>query len=93
VKGATDSQGRPYSVGLALSNSVGVKIKPQDVDDAFRWKAYEFKKVEEALATEARRLARRRERGLISEAEFERAMQTLATKRRRLDEKRHETFD
>jgi hypothetical protein len=39
AKGATDRQGRPYSVPLALSSSVGVKLKPQDVEDAMAFKA------------------------------------------------------
>jgi hypothetical protein len=93
VKGATDSQGRPYNVGLALSNSVGVKIKPQDVEDARRWQAYEFRKVEQELATEMRRLGRRHQRKMISDAEFERAKSRLADKRKRLQEKRRETLD
>ena len=92
AKGATDSQGRPYSIGLALSSSVGVKLKPQDVQDAMSWKAYEFRQVERALETEARRLGRRKERNLISEAEFNRAMQRIITKKKNLAEKARKTL-
>ncbi len=93
VKGATDAQGRPYSTLGAVSNSVGIKVKPQDVEDGLRWKAYEFSKVEQELSTEAGRLARRRDRKIISESEFERAMADIGNKRRKLNEKREKLLD
>jgi hypothetical protein len=92
AKGATDRQGRPYSLPLALTSSVGVKLKPQDIDDAMSWKAYEFDQVERALETEARRLGMRQQRGLISEAEFNRAMQRIIEKKQKLGEKALETL-
>lgn len=92
VKGATDSTGRPYDIGNSLASSVGVKLKPQDVEDAFKWKAFEFQQVERALEAEARRLGRRKERGLISEAEFNRAMQRVIAKKEKVGEKARETL-
>ncbi|MGL4441808.1 MAG: hypothetical protein ACRCUE_21375, partial [Bosea sp. (in: a-proteobacteria)] len=38
LKGATDFQGRPYSVPQAVSSSFGVKLKSQDVEAAMAWK-------------------------------------------------------
>lgn len=92
VKGATDRQGRPYDIGLALSSSVGIKLKPQDVEEGLSWKAYEFRQVERALAAEARRLQRQAARGLVSEAELNRAMQKILEKRERLQKKAAETL-
>jgi len=68
--GGTDSQGRPYSVPLAISSSFGIKLKPQDVEDGLGWRAYGFREVERELRSAAARLDRRRSRNLISEKEF-----------------------
>lgn len=92
AKGATDRQGNPYSVPLALSSSVGIKLKPLDVDDAMAAKAAEFRRVERELQTEARRLAGRQERNIISEAEFNKAIQRIIEKQGRNAEKAAETF-
>jgi N12 class adenine-specific DNA methylase len=93
VKGATDRQGRPYSLPLALSSSVGIKLKPQDVDDALDFKAYQFKKIEEELAKEARRLSGRKDRGIISESAFNKAMADIEQKRERNGKKADETLN
>jgi hypothetical protein len=87
VKGATDSAGRPYSVSLALASSVGIKLKPQDVEDAMKWKAIELKRVDRALNEEVQRLGRRQQRGLISETEFNKAISEIVAKKRKIQEK------
>jgi hypothetical protein len=92
IQGATDRQGRPYSVGTAAASSVGIKLKPHDVADAFAMKAIEFRRIERELQAEARRLATRRERNMISEAAFNRAMSAITRKFERLGQQRDETF-
>lgn len=92
MKGATDRQGRPYDVGTAVASSVGIKLKPQDVQDGFALKALEFRRIERELSAEARRLSSRFNRKMISEAEFNRAMNDIIAKRQRLSDKATETF-
>jgi hypothetical protein len=93
VKGATDRQGRPYSLPLALSSSVGVKLKPQDVDDALSFKAYEFQQVELELAKEAKRIEDRHNRGMTSEAAYNKALADITKKRERNATKADETVN
>ncbi|MCC6775623.1 MAG: strawberry notch family protein [Hyphomicrobiales bacterium] len=92
IKGATDRQRQPYSIPLALSSSVGVKLKPQDVQDAMAKKGQEFARIERALKDEARLITQHHQRGLISEAEFGREMNAIMKKMERLGEKARETF-
>lgn len=92
VKGATDYQGRPYDIGLATLSSVGIKLKPQDVEDAMSWKAFEFSKTERAIKDEARRLQKQRSRGMVSEKAFNERMRVLTDKMGALNQKRTETL-
>ncbi|KQT54617.1 hypothetical protein ASG43_03255 [Aureimonas sp. Leaf454] len=84
--GATDAQGRPYDLPSALASSVGIKLKPQDVESGIQWQYRDLKKVETELRAEARRLARQRERGLISQSAFDAGMATYMEKMGRLKE-------
>lgn len=71
VTGARDPTGRVYSLPQAVASSVGVKLKPQDVEQNFaRW-AREFDRVERDLRFEASRLESDRERGIISQKTFD----------------------
>lgn len=87
IKGAEDYSGRKYSLLEASLSSIGIKLKPQNVEDGLGWKQRAFEEVERALRTEARRLANRRERGLISESEFNKSMAELTEKFANLGEK------
>lgn len=87
VSGATDAGGRPYDIPSALASSVGVKLKPQDVDQGLHWQGYGLMKIEQQLKAEGRRLARQRERGLISQRAFDDGMASILEKMERLQEK------
>lgn len=78
--GATDAQGRDYSLAQALLSSIGIKVRSQDVENGLYWHNVDFKKVNTALRTEMRRLGRQRERNLISQAEYDRAAARISAK-------------
>ena len=80
VVGATDAQGRQYSVGQAFLSSIGVKVRPLDVEDGLSWHSYEFKQVQKALRAERRAAGRKRDRGLISQAEYDRQQAKIMEK-------------
>lgn len=88
--GATDARGRPYSVPQALASSIGIKIKPQDVEQGLYWNAYNMQKIGTELRTQARSLGRQRERGLISQEAFDAGMQIIELKMERLQERMNE---
>lgn len=92
VQGATDRQGRPYSIPLAAASSVGIKLKPHDVEDAYARRGAEFASIERALESEARRLAAQHARKMISDAEFNRQMLRLMQKFERLSNRARETL-
>lgn len=87
LRDATDARGRPYGLPEALASSIGVKLKPQDVESGIYWHMQDFKRVQQALRTEMRRLGRQRERNLISESEFEAGMADLVDKLGRLGDR------
>lgn len=92
ITGARDWSGRPYSVPQAIASSVGIKVKPQDVEEGFASWGREFDRIERELEAEARRAGNDRERGLLSETGFERKMETLTKKFEQLGERRRERF-
>jgi hypothetical protein len=92
LDGATDPKGRPYPVPEAVASSFGVKLKPQDVESNLDWRAYEFDKARRALRAEERRIARQRDRNIVSEEAFREAIDSIETKRRRLQEREEEVF-
>lgn len=87
VDGATDSQGRPYPIPEAVASSFGVKLKPQDVDENFRWRAYEFDLQRRALNQERKRLQRLHQRGIVSDSAFEEGMDAVDAKLDRVNER------
>ncbi len=93
ISGATDTRGNRYSVPLAVTSSVGIKLKPQDVEQGLYWRFYGFVKVERELRAQASRLGRRFERNMISEEGFNRKMHRLREKMSRLNEGRADLAD
>ena len=85
LRGARDYSGNQYSVGEALASSVGVKVKPQDVDVGYEMKAREFSRVERDLKAQMRRAGIDLDRGLISQTEFDRAIKGIERKMIRLN--------
>lgn len=90
--GARDAQGRPYSLSNAIPSAVGIKLKPQDVQEAFFWKGVEFDRVERELRAEMRSLGRDYERGMLSQAAYERRQQRVLDKLENLGRERERTF-
>jgi len=92
IKGARDWQGKPYDIPSALLSSIGVKVRPQDIQEGFRIWGIRFGKIERELSSEMGRLARDHARGLISDEEFERQRNRLIYKMQNLGEKARQTF-
>jgi hypothetical protein len=90
--GATDSRGRPYPVPEAVASSFGIKLKPQDIEENFNWRAYEFDKARRALRAEARRLGRLRQRNILSEEAFQEGLDSIEEKYRVIDQREAEVF-
>ena len=87
ISGATDSAGHPYSVPQALLSSIGIKIKPVDVDDGIKWHFFDFKQVQNALKKDLRSNGHRLERGLISQKAHDDAAAKIMLKFERLGER------
>jgi hypothetical protein len=90
--GATDAKGRDYSVPQALASSVGIKVKPQDVEEAQYWQAFDFEQVERELKKQGKAIGRQRDRNLISDATYEREMEKIGAKMDRLNVRRDEVL-
>lgn len=93
VIGGRDPQGNPYSVPQAVSSSMGVKLKPLDVEFNFAMMAKDFERVERELKIEAKRFGRDYERGLITEKEYNRQIEKNLEKLERNDSRRAERID
>lgn len=92
ASGVRDWSGRPYDLPQAISSSVGVKLKPQDVREGFAIHGREFEKVERDLKSQMSRLGRDRARGAISDRAFKQQRQRLIDKMQGLNRKAQETF-
>lgn len=86
--GGLDALGNPMSVPKAALSSIGIKVRSQDVDNAFYWRAFEYEMVEKELEKQGRAIGRQRERNLISEAEYQRQMESVGQKLDTLAERR-----
>ena len=71
IYGATDTAGHPYSVPQAVLSSIGIKVKPVDIDDGIKWHYFDFRQMQNALKADMRSLAHQLERGLISQRAFD----------------------
>jgi hypothetical protein len=87
MTGAVDYSGNDYSVPLAVLNSVGIKARWQDVEQGLYWNGFEFNKEATELRRQARSLARKRQRNLISQSDFESAQAVLVLKMERVKER------
>ncbi len=91
--GVRDWQGRRYSIGQAAMSSVGVKVRPQDVEAGFYDHQRRFNRTERELMAQARRIVADYDRGRISVTVRDQRMADLATKIERLDDRRLATFE
>ena len=78
--GATDTAGHPYSVPQAVLSSIGIKVKPVDVENGIFWHFKDFQQVQKALKSEMFRASDQLERGLISQAAFDRTAARIMEK-------------
>jgi hypothetical protein len=90
IGGATDAVGRPYSVPQAILSSVGIKIRPQDVESGIYWRNVDMRKEGADLKNQARALARQRARNLISQEAYESKLAVIVLKTERLAERMRE---
>ena len=74
----------PYGLDEALLSSVGIEIKPKDVDLGYLGWRLEFDKIARDLNAQARSLKRQAQRHMIDDKGFDRAMARLTKKRERL---------
>lgn len=92
LTGARDFGGEPYDWADAALQSVGIKVRPLDIQEEFRIKALEFNKVERELRFQMGALARQRARKLITQVEYLKARHRILDKVRTLNDKRREVF-
>jgi hypothetical protein len=87
IYGAKDAAGNPYSLPQAALSSIGIKVKPVDVENGIFWHFKDFEKVKNALSVEMSRLSRDLERGLISQKAFDSGAANLVEKYENLGKK------
>jgi len=92
IAGVRDRGGKQYSVPLAAASSVGIKLRPQDIDQNLAMRAHEYDRIGRDLKFEMTTIARDQERGALSPAEAEKAVARIIEKQQRLAERRAETF-
>jgi hypothetical protein len=92
ITGARDPFGQDYSLPEAVASSVGIKLKPVDVEANFEYRAREFERVERDLKTQANRLGKDLDRGIITQRQFEAEMDRIMVKMDRLADRQDETF-
>jgi hypothetical protein len=90
--GARDAMGQPYRLPEAVASSVGIKLKPQDLETNFEYRRREFDREENALKAEIRQVSKDRARGLISERQFNARVDHIMGKMNRLVDRQEETF-
>jgi hypothetical protein len=92
ITGARTFSGNPYSILDTALSSVGLKVRALDIQEAFAFKALEFRRVERELRTQAAAAARQRARGLISQSAYEASIARIVDKLETLAQEQRETF-
>ena len=92
VRGGLDPKGNPYTVNQALLSSIGIKLRPIDVEILAQWRAGDFAAVDRELRQELRMLQRRYERRLISAKERDREIEKIKNKFFTLNKNRARTL-
>ena len=82
--------GEPYTMSEALWSSVGVKLKPQDVDANFAIWDYRHGQSLREISAERSGAKRQFERGLINREQYTQSLQKLREMERELQDKRRE---
>ena len=92
IAGATSKTGAEASVPQAIASSVGVKVKSQDVQYGYYLWAKQFRREERDLKDQLKRIADRRARKIITEAQAEKETGAIARKFQNLGARMKETF-
>jgi hypothetical protein len=92
AEGGRDTLGRPYSIGQAVSSSIGIKVQPQDVEYGLSLHARELLHTQNELLAEANQLAKDRDRNLISPEKYLRENEDIKRKLGNLEKKEKEVF-
>ena len=87
AKGARDYEGHPYSVPQAVVSSVGIKLKPHDIDTALDIWGLEVARTERELNSQSNRLVNDLDRGLIDQKTFDQEQGRIDKKFDKLDNK------
>lgn len=88
---AVDFGGTPYELSEAISSAVGVKLRPKNIDDGYRFREFSFQRVERELSFLKNSLKRQLERKLISREEYDREITVISLKQKRIDQPRRES--
>lgn len=92
VLGVRDSSDRPYSFPQAVLSSVGVKLKPLDVDFERRMRSWEYKQKDRELTDALKRINRDESRNAMSPGVAEQERARIEKKREKLSRSRDETL-
>jgi hypothetical protein len=92
VTGELDPMMREYSVPLAISSSLGLKLKPHDVDLNRRYRMMQLDSVDRALNVQLQALARDLSRHRIDQEYFDKRAGKIREKLVRVGEERRKLF-
>jgi N12 class adenine-specific DNA methylase len=92
LSGGRDYAGRAYEPSYAITSSVGIKLKPHDVNLGFERKERDFKAIERALEFDMKMLQRDRSRNLIDKETYKEEVEAIREQALRLQKKARETF-
>ena len=82
----------PYSLAEAGLSSIGIKLKPKDVEVGYLGWQIQYNKIQSELEAQGRSLGRQAARNLISEEEYEKEMGKIYRKLDHLREEQAERF-
>lgn len=83
----------PYSLPEALSSSIGIKLKPKDVDVGYMSREFQFDMQDRELGMQKSSLKRQFKRKLISLDEYRSGLASIAEKSNRVEQERRKVFD
>ncbi|WP_037255339.1 hypothetical protein [Roseobacter sp. SK209-2-6] len=80
----------PYSLPESILSSVGLKLKPKDVEVGYESREFQLSLIERELSGQANFLKRQLKRRLITREVYDKGMVTIQRKRDRIEERREE---
>ena len=92
LRGGRDQLGREYGIGYALASSMGIKLKPHDVNLGYYYQKRDIDRKIGDLKFELRRAASDYNRNIIDKGEFERQQENIRRKLLRIKQLTEENF-